>query len=82
MDEPVQMPGGLLDRLPHVIFAVEVENVRDQVERVLVIMHFGVEASQIKAVRDVLFVDFAKVFIAAGGDELETSKWGELAELH
>jgi hypothetical protein len=30
-----------------------------------------VEAGEVEAVGDVLFVDFAEVLIAAGGDELE-----------
>jgi hypothetical protein len=34
-------------------------------------MHFGVEAGQVETVRDVLLVNLAEVFIAAGRDELD-----------
>ena len=65
------MPGGLLDLLPHVIVAVEVEGVGDEVQGVLVVLHLRVEARQVEAVRQVLLVDLAKVLVAAGGYELE-----------
>jgi hypothetical protein len=36
-------------------------------------VHLGVETRQVEAVRDVLFVDLAEVFIAARGDKLDES---------
>ena len=70
VDETVQVTGTLLDRLTHVVFAVEVEDVGDQVQGVLVVVHFCVEAGEVEAVGDVFLVDFAEVLIAARGDEL------------
>jgi hypothetical protein len=64
------VPGGLFDRLAHVVFAVEVEDVGDQVQRVLVVVDFRVETCKVEAVGYVFFVDFAEVFIATRGDEL------------
>lgn len=64
--EAVQVAGGLLNRLAHVVFAVQVEHVRDQVQRMLVVVHLRVKAGQVEAVGDVVLVDFAKVLIAAG----------------
>ena len=66
MDQAVEVPSGLLDGLAHVVFAVEVEDIGDQVEGVLVVVDFGVEAGQVEAVGEVLFVDFAEVFVATG----------------
>jgi hypothetical protein len=59
------MSSRALDSLSHVIVAVEVEHVRHQVERILVVLHLGVEARQVEAVRQVVLVDFAKVLVAA-----------------
>ena len=70
VDKAVKVAGRLLDGLAHVIVAVEVEYICDEVERVLVVLNFGVQTSQVEAVGEVVFVDFAKVFIASGGDEL------------
>jgi hypothetical protein len=70
MNQSIKMPRRFFDGLAHVVLAVQVEDIGDQVERVLVVMDFGVEASEVEAVRDVFFVDFAEVLVAAGGDEL------------
>jgi hypothetical protein len=70
MHQAVEMPCGLLDRLAHVIVAVEVEDVGNEVECILVVLDFGVQAREVKAVGQVFFVDFAEVFVSAGGDEL------------
>lgn len=70
MYQAIQVPCRLFNGFPHVIVAVEVEYICDEVERVLVVLNFGVQTSQVEAVGEVVFVDFAKVFIASGGDEL------------
>jgi hypothetical protein len=56
--------------LAHVVFAVEVEYIGHKVERILIILHFGVEAGQIEPIGQVLFVDLAEVLVASRGDEL------------
>lgn len=80
MYKPVEMTCGLLDLLAHVIVAVEVKDISDKVESVLVVLDVGVEAGKVEAVGEVIFIDFAEVFVTAGGDELhkrrnEVSKW-------
>ncbi len=70
--QAVQVPGGLLNRLAHLIVAVEVEHVGNQIQRILVVLHLGVEARQVEAVCDVVLVDFAKVLVAARRYELPT----------
>lgn len=70
VNKAVQMPRRLLDGVAHLIVAVDVEGVRHQVQRVLVVLDLGVKARQVEAVHDVVLVDLAKVFVAAGGEEL------------
>jgi hypothetical protein len=50
VNESVEVTSGFLDALAHVIFAVEVEDVGDQVEGVLIVVHFSVEAGEVEAV--------------------------------
>ena len=64
------MSGGFFNGVAHVIFAVEVEYVGNEVESMLVVVHFDVEAGEIESVGKIFFVDLAKVLIAAGGDKL------------
>ena len=66
MHETIEMAGGLLDLLAHIIVAVKVKDIGDEVESVLVVLDVGVEAGEVEAVGEVVFVDFAKVFVAAG----------------
>ncbi len=66
----VEVSGRLFYRLAHVIFAVEVEDVGDQIQGVLVVVDFRVETRQVEAVGYVFFIDFAEVFVATRGDEL------------
>jgi hypothetical protein len=37
----------------------------------LVVLNFGVEAGKIESVGEVVFVDFAEVLVATGGDKLQ-----------
>lgn len=61
----------LLDLLPHVVVAVEVEDIGDKIERILVVLDFGVQAREIEAVGQVLFVDLAEVLVAPRGYKLQ-----------
>lgn len=56
----------LLDLLSHVVVAVDVKDIHDQIECMLIVVHFGVEASQVESIIEIFFVDFTKVFVAAG----------------
>ena len=64
------MAGGLLDLLSHLIVAVEIEDIGDEIKSVLVVLDIGVEACEVEAVGEVVLVDFAEVFIASRRDEL------------
>lgn len=71
------MAGGLLDGLAHFIIAVDVEHVRDEVERILVILNLGIQTCEVEPVGQVFLVDFAKVLVASGGDELFVNPTGQ-----
>ena len=60
------MTSRFLDLLAHIIVAVEIEDIRDKIESVLVVLDIGVEAGEVEAVGEVVFVDFAEVFVATG----------------
>ena len=66
VDEAVEVAGGLLNRLAHVVFAVEVEDVGDQVQGVLVVVDLCVQAGEVETVGDVFFVDLTEVLVATG----------------
>ncbi len=70
MDQAVQVPCRLLDLLPHIIVAIQVKDISDEVKSVLIILDVRVEPSKVEAVCEVVFIDLAKVFIASGRDEL------------
>jgi hypothetical protein len=71
MHKPVQMPRRLLDRLAHLVVTVEVEHIRHEIQRILVVLDLRIEASQIEPVRQVLLVDLTEVFVATIRDELQ-----------
>lgn len=60
------MSGRFLDLLAHVVFTVQIEDIGDQVEGILVVLYIGIQAREIEAVRQVIFIDLAEVFVAAG----------------
>lgn len=64
------MPCRLLYLFAHLIVAVEIEHVGDEVQGVLVVCDISVQAGEIEAVGEVIFINFAKILIAAGGDKL------------
>jgi len=65
VDETIEVPGGLFYRLSHIIVAVEIEDVGDEIERILVVLDFRVKASQVKSIRQVILVDLAEVLVAS-----------------
>ncbi len=65
------MTSGFLNLLAHVIIAIKVEDVGDKVKSILIVLDVGVEAGEIEAVGQVVFVNLAEILVAAGGDKLE-----------
>jgi len=66
------MPRRLLNRLPHLIVTIQIKNVCHQVQRILVILHLGIQAREVKAIRKVILINFAKVLVTPRGNELKT----------
>lgn len=50
MYEPIQVPRGFFYHLPHVVIAVEVEDVGHKIEGMLVILNLRVKACQVEPV--------------------------------
>lgn len=71
--QSIEMPRRLLDRLPHLIITIQVKHIGDQIQRILVILNFGVQTSKVESVGQVIFVNFAEIFVASRGDELNNS---------
>ncbi len=63
VDQTIEMSGRLLDLLPHVIVAVEVECVRDEFKSILIVLNFRIEARQVEPICQVVFVYLAEVFV-------------------
>lgn len=70
MYKAVKVSSALFNLLTHVIVDLHVEDVGNEIQCILVILDFGVEAGQVEAVGQIILIDFAKIFIAARRDEL------------
>lgn len=70
MDQAVQMPSRLLNLLPHIVIAVQVKDVSNEVKGILVVLNVGIESGQVEAVREVVFIDFTEILVASRRDEL------------
>jgi len=70
MNEPVQMPRTLFYLLSHVVVDLHIEDIRDEIQGILIVLYLGVQASQVEAVRQVVLVDLAEVLVATRCYEL------------
>ena len=61
----------ILNLLSHVVIAVKIEYICDQIEGVLIVLNIRVEASKIEAVGQVVFIYFTEVLVSARRDELQ-----------
>lgn len=59
------MPRRLLNLFAHIIVAVKVEDVGYEVQGILVVLDFGVQAREVEAVGEVFFVNLAKVLVSS-----------------
>lgn len=65
MDQPIQMSCRFLNRLSHIIFAIQVEYIRDEVQSMLIVVDFGLKPSEVETVGQIFFIYLAKVFISS-----------------
>lgn len=65
------MPCRFFDLLSHIIVTIQVEDISDKIKSVLVVLDICIEPSKIKAVREVVLVNLAEVFVASRRNELQ-----------
>jgi hypothetical protein len=65
MHQAVEMSRRLFYLFPHVIVAVEVEDIGNEVQRILVVLNFSVQAREVEAIGEVFFVNLAEVLVAS-----------------
>lgn len=70
MHKTVQVSGRFFNLLTHVIIAVEVKYVGDEIEGILVVLNIHVDASKVESVGKVVFIDLAIVFVSTWRNEL------------
>lgn len=70
MDKSVQVASRFLDLLTKVVVRIEVENVGHEVQCILIVRDLGVKAGKVETIGQVFLVDFAKVLVSAGRNEL------------
>lgn len=71
MDQPVEMTGRFLNLFTQIIIGIKVKHIRHEVESILVIGNFGVQASEVEPIRQVVLVDFTEVLISPRRDKLK-----------
>ena len=59
------MPGRFLNLFSHIIVTIQVKDIGDEVKSVLIILDIRVESSQVEAVRKIVFVNLAEIFITS-----------------
>src|SRR5690606_2024445 len=69
MHQTVKMPCTLVDLFPHFILAIHIKNIRHKIQRMVVVENFVLQAREVEAVRQILFVNLAEVFVATGRKE-------------
>lgn len=63
MHKTIKVPRRLLDGLAHLIVALEIKDIGDEIQRILIVLDFSVKACQVEPIRKVVLVDFAKVLV-------------------
>lgn len=65
MHQTVQVASAFLDLFSHILVDFHVKHVGDKVECILVVLDFSIESCQVESVREIVFVNLAKVLVAA-----------------
>ncbi len=64
------MPCRFLDLLSHIIVTVKVKDISDEVESILIILDIRIEPSKVEAIREIVFINLAEIFVTSRRDEL------------
>jgi hypothetical protein len=59
------MPRTLFNLFPHLIVAFDIQYVGNKFQSILVVLNLRLQTSEVESVREVVFIDLAKVFVAA-----------------
>ena len=70
MNQTIEMPRTLLDLLAHIIIDLHVKDIGHEIQRILIVLHFRIEARKIEPICQIILVDLAEVLVAPGRDEL------------
>lgn len=70
MHKAVQVPCALLDHLPQLVLAVHVKHIGNDIQGIVVVLHFRLQARKVKPIVQIVLVDLAKVLVPARRDEL------------
>lgn len=70
VNQTIQMARRFLNLLAQVIICIEIENIRHEVQRILIVGYFGVQTGKVEAVGQVFLVDLTEVLISARRNKL------------
>ena len=65
------MASRFLNLLARIIVAVEIEDVGDEVKRILIVWHFGIQAGEVEAVREIFLVYLTEILVSPGRNKLQ-----------
>lgn len=58
------MPCTLLNLLAHIIVDLHIKDVGHEIQRILIVLHFRIEAREIESISQIILVDLAEVLVA------------------
>ncbi len=70
MNKSVQVASRFLDLFTKVVVRIEVKNIGHEVQGILIVSDLGVKAGKVETISQIFLVDFAKVLVSAGRNEL------------
>ena len=70
MNQTIEVPRTLLNLLAHIIIDLHVEDIGHEIQRILIVLHFRIEARKIEPISQIILVDLAEVLVAPRRDEL------------
>ena len=65
MNQTVEVPCRLLELISHRLVTVEIFIVRYELQCLLVVGHFRIQRRKVKTISQIVFVDFAEVFVTS-----------------
>jgi hypothetical protein len=66
MHQAIEVARRLLNLFAQLVIGIKIEDIGDQIEGILIVLHLSVETSQVEAVSEVFLIDLAEVLVTAG----------------